>query len=120
MNMRIRREVKLKEDAGVPKRSESLLGDYLLDIVPGSESAPLLEDGGEIKKVIDTQGMEMVFNSLGKITGDIEAVTKSLRESLTGEGGEGSMGKIGQNLVKGSAAVDEKIRESTTKLDLIL
>src|SRR5260370_28604949 len=113
MNMRIRREVKLKEDAGVPKRSESLLGDYLLDIVPGSESAPLLEDGGEIKKVIDTQGMEMVFNSLGKITGDIEAVTKSLRESLTGEGGVGSMGKIVHNRVKCYKIVVKMITKHT-------
>jgi phospholipid/cholesterol/gamma-HCH transport system substrate-binding protein len=120
ITLRIRRDVQLRQDAGITKRSESLLGDYLLDIYPGSENAPLMEDGGEIKKVIDTQGMEAVFNSLGKITADIQAVTKSLRESLTGEGGEGSMGKIVQNLVKVSETVEKMISESTAKLDLIL
>ena len=39
VNLKIRRDVNLKVDAALAKRSESLLGDYLLDLVPGSAEA---------------------------------------------------------------------------------
>lgn len=38
--LKIRNDVDLREDAVVTKRSESLLGDYLLDLNPGTEGAP--------------------------------------------------------------------------------
>src|SRR6476659_8111934 len=40
VTIRVRKEVGLREDASLTKRSESLLGDYLLDLYPGSETAP--------------------------------------------------------------------------------
>jgi len=119
VELRIRRDAGLKEDAAITKRAESLLGDYMLDIFPGSLESPLLKDGGEIKKVVDTQGMEMVFNSLGKITADIQAVTTALRGSLAGEQ-EASLQKIIQNAVQLSASVDAMVRDSTARLEVIL
>ena len=91
VELRVRRDVGLKEDAAITKRSESILGDYLLDLYAGSAEAPPLPEGGEIKKVTDRQGMEAVFESLQKITADIEAVTSSLKNVLGGEKGEGSL-----------------------------
>src|SRR5262249_49332042 len=73
VTMRIKKEVGLRQDASVTKRSESLLGDYLLDVFPGSQDAPPMPDGGEIKNVVDAQGMEAVFSSLNRITSDIQA-----------------------------------------------
>lgn len=120
VSLRIRKDVGLREDASLTKRSESLLGDFLLDLYPGSEAAPLMKDGGEIKKVIDQQGMEAIFGSLEKITGDIQAVTNSLREVLGGEKGQGSLEKIVQNLVTLSETMDRTIRQSADRLAAIL
>lgn len=120
VTMRIRKDVEPREDAGLTKRSESLLGDYLLDLYPGSEASPLLKDGGEIKKVIDTQGMEAIFGSLEKITGDIQAVTNSLRQVLGSEKGQGSLEAIVQNLVTLSETMDRTIRQSADRLGAIL
>jgi phospholipid/cholesterol/gamma-HCH transport system substrate-binding protein len=120
VTMRIKKEVGLRQDASVTKRSESLLGDYLLDVFPGSQEAPPMPDGGEIKNVVDAQGMEAVFSSLNRITSDIQAVTSSLREVLGGEKGEGSMQRIVQNLVKLSETVDSTVKQSAEKLDAIL
>jgi phospholipid/cholesterol/gamma-HCH transport system substrate-binding protein len=120
VTVRIRRDVALHQDAALIKRSESLLGDYLLDLNPGTELAPPMEDGGEIRKVIDVQGMEAVFASLGQITSDIQQVTGALRDVLGGDKGAGSLGRIVDNLVRLSESVDLTVRASSERLDSIL
>src|SRR5690349_22917020 len=45
VTVRVRRDVVLHQDAALIKRSESLLGDYLLDLNPGTEMTPPLKDG---------------------------------------------------------------------------
>lgn len=118
--LKIRRDVNLHTDAALTKRSESLLGDYLLDLAPGSEQAPLMPDGGEIKRVIDSQGMEQIFNTLSTITGDIQQVTSALREVLGGEKGVGSLQAIVENMVRLSEAIDATVRSSSSRLEQIL
>lgn len=120
VELRVRKDVKARTDAALSKRSESLLGDYLIDLIPGSDGAPLLEDGGEIARVIDAQGMEQVFNSLATITADIEAVTASLRAVLGGAQGQGSLEAIVQTLVRLTQAVEKTVRDSADRLDQIL
>jgi phospholipid/cholesterol/gamma-HCH transport system substrate-binding protein len=119
VELRVRKDAGLREDAAITKRAESLLGDYMLDIFPGTKESPLMKDGGEIKKVVDAQGMEMVFNSLGRITTDIQAVTTALRGSLAGEQ-EASLQRIMQNALQLSQSVDSMVRDSTARLEVIL
>lgn len=118
--LRIKKELHVRADATLTKRSESLLGDYMLDLTPGTEAHPELKDGEEIKRVLDVQGMEQVFNSLNAITADIQAVTGSLRNVLGGDAGTASLEAIVQSLVQLTSAVDDTIRGSATKLDAIL
>ncbi|MCP3099382.1 MlaD family protein [Myxococcus sp. K15C18031901] len=118
--LKIRNDVDLREDAVLTKRSESLLGDYLLDLNPGTENAPRLENGGQIRRVIDTQGMEAIFESLSQITSDIQQVTGALREVLGGERGAGSLQRIVENLVRLSDSVDATVRRNADRLDVIL
>jgi phospholipid/cholesterol/gamma-HCH transport system substrate-binding protein len=120
VSLKVRRDVNLREDASLTKRSESLLGDYVLDLYPGSDAAPPMPDGGEIKRVIDTQGVEAIFNSLGQITADIQAVTGSLRDVFGSKRGEGSLQQIVDNLVKLSETFDTSAGASAQKLDSIL
>jgi phospholipid/cholesterol/gamma-HCH transport system substrate-binding protein len=120
VRLRIRDDVELRQDAVLTKRSESLLGDYLLDLNPGTEQAPLMERGGQIKRVIDTQGMEAVFESLSQITADIQQVTAALRDVLGGERGAGSLQRIVENLIHLSESVDNTVRTSGEKLNAIL
>ena len=118
--LRIRNDVDLREDAVVTKRSESLLGDYLLDLNPGTENAPSMESDGQIRRVIDTAGMEAVFESLSQITADIQQVTGALREVLGGEKGQNSLQRIVENLVRLSDSVDATVRRNADRLDVIV
>jgi len=118
--LKIRNDVELREDAILTKRSESLLGDYLLDLSPGTEQGLPMAQGGQIKRVIDTQGMEAVFQSLSQITADIQQVTAALRDVLGGERGAGSLQRIVENLIHLSESVDNTVRTSGEKLNAIL
>jgi phospholipid/cholesterol/gamma-HCH transport system substrate-binding protein len=120
VGLRIRNDVSLREDAVLTKRSESLLGDYLLDLNPGTEQAPLMQNNGQIRRVIDTQGMEAIFESLSQITADIQQVTGALRDVLGGERGAGSLQRIVENLIRLSESVDNTVRSSGERLNAIL
>ncbi len=120
VNLRIKKEIGLRTDATLIKRSESLLGDYMLDLTPGTEEAPLLQNGQEIKNVLDAQCREQIMGSLSTITADIKAVTSSLRHVLGGEKGQGSLEAIVDNLVKLTGSVDATVHQSSERLDSIL
>ncbi|MBX5482078.1 MAG: MCE family protein [Myxococcaceae bacterium] len=119
--LRIRSDVQVREDAALTKRSESIaLGDYMLDLFPGTQGARLLKDGDQITRVYDAPGMQQVFDSLQKITGDIQEVTASLRRVLGGDKGTESLQSIVANLQNLSTSVDKTVRESGDKLNAIL
>lgn len=118
--IRVRRDVGVRTNARLAKRSESLLGDYLVDLYPGTEDQPLLPEGGEIPTVLDQQGMQQVFESLGRITSDIEAVTGALRQSLGGQQGADSLQHIVGNLIRLTDALDVTVRHSAEQLDTIM
>ena len=54
--LRVRKDIGLRTDAILIKRTESFLGDYLLDLQVGSPNAPLMPDGGEITHVSTSRG----------------------------------------------------------------
>jgi phospholipid/cholesterol/gamma-HCH transport system substrate-binding protein len=120
ITMRIRRDLHVREDATLTKRSESLLGDYMLDLTPGTENFRELQDGDEIKRVLDAAGMEALMGTLGQITSDVQAVTGSLKAVLGGAQGQGSLEAIVKNLVALTEQMQKMIADSAGKLDQIL
>ncbi|MFT3708832.1 MAG: MlaD family protein [Archangium sp.] len=120
VTMRIRRDLHVREDATITKRSESLLGDYMLDLSPGTENFRELQDGEEIKRVLDAQGMEQLMGSVQGITDDVKAVTSSLRTVLGNQQGAGSMEAIIKNLVALTETMQKMIADSALKLDAIM
>lgn len=119
--LRIRDDVGVREDAALTKRSESIaLGDYMLDLFPGTKDARVLNDGDQVTRVYDEPGVQAVFESLQKITGDIQEVTASLRRVLGGDKGTESLESIVANLKNLSESVDRTVRDSGEKLNSIL
>jgi phospholipid/cholesterol/gamma-HCH transport system substrate-binding protein len=96
--LRIRKDVHLHTDAAVTKRSTSLLGDMMLDVFPGTPEAPDMPPGGQIVHVYDANNVQEIFDSLQRITREIEDVTKSLSTTLNGE--KGSIAGIVESLQK--------------------
>ncbi|HXX29369.1 MAG TPA: MlaD family protein [Myxococcaceae bacterium] len=120
LTLKVRTDLGLRENASILKRSESFLGDYLLDIQPGSPPAPLLEEGGVIRNVVDAQGVQSLFDSLALITGDIQSVTRTLRDTLGGDAGQASLQTIVRNLTELSTLVENTARNSQSSISAIL
>jgi phospholipid/cholesterol/gamma-HCH transport system substrate-binding protein len=118
--LRIKRDFVLHRDASIVKRSESILGDFLLDISPGSADQPLLKDGDEIRNVLRQPSMNDVFNSLSKIAGDISDITGNLRKVLGGEEGENSIRALIASLGRITKGLEAVIDTSGAKLDATL
>jgi phospholipid/cholesterol/gamma-HCH transport system substrate-binding protein len=118
--LRVRRQFVLHRDATITKRSESILGDFLLDISPGSPDQPVLNDGDEIRIVIRQPSMNDVFQSLNKIAGDISDITGNLRKVLGGTEGEDNMRTLVARLLRISEGIERIINQSGAKLDATL
>jgi phospholipid/cholesterol/gamma-HCH transport system substrate-binding protein len=118
--LRVRRQFVLHRDASITKRSESILGDFLLDVSPGSPDQPALQDGDEIRIVIRQPSMNDVFQSLNKIAGDISDITGNLRKVLGGAEGEDNMRTLVSRLLRISEGIERIINTSGAKLDATL
>ncbi|HEY5677270.1 MAG TPA: MlaD family protein [Myxococcales bacterium] len=118
--LKIRHDFVLHRDASIAKRSESILGDYLLDVSPGSPSQPPLKDGDEIRIVIRQPSMNDVFQSLNKIAGDISDITGNLRKVLGGAEGEDNLRTLTTRLLRISEGIERIVNQSGAKLDATL
>jgi phospholipid/cholesterol/gamma-HCH transport system substrate-binding protein len=118
--LKIKQEYPLHRNATITKRSESILGDFLLDLTPGTPDQPLLKDGDEIRNVVRQPGMNEVFNQLSKIAGDIGVVTENMRKTLGGENGENNLRTIVENLTRISEGIEGIIDRSQSRVDAIL
>jgi phospholipid/cholesterol/gamma-HCH transport system substrate-binding protein len=118
--LRVRRQFVLHRNATITKRSESILGDFLLDVGPGTPDQPELQDGDEIRIVIRQPSMNDVFQSLNKIAGDISDITGNLRKVLGGTEGEDNLRTLTARLLRISEGIERIINQSGAKLDATL
>lgn len=118
--LKIRRDIGIHADATLKKRSESLLGDYMLDLYAGTDGAPLLNDGDEVRIVVDATGVDQVVDQAGKIASDVQEVTASLRRALGGEKGAQSLEALVANLVSASEGLDRAIKDNSAQLNRIV
>lgn len=118
--MKVEKRFVLHRNASVTKRSESILGDYLLDVKPGSPDQPVLHDGDRIEHVIRQPSMNEVFDSLNKIAGDISDMTGNLRKVLGGEEGENNIRTLIARLQRITAGIEHIVDSSGEKLDRTL
>jgi phospholipid/cholesterol/gamma-HCH transport system substrate-binding protein len=118
--LRVRRQFVLHRNATITKRSESILGDFLLDVGPGTPDQPQLQDGDEIRIVIRQPSMNDVFQSLNKIAGDISDITGNLRKVLGGTEGEDNLRTLVSRLLRISEGIERIINQSGAKLDATL
>lgn len=156
----LRADLPVYPNARLAKRSESILGDYLLDLQPGtpvppgqpqgSKAAPgrllparflqpdggaappvpeppaapappsdrPLPPGGQITDVKEAVAIEELFESLNRITTDVEAITGALREALAGE--QNSVKELITDLQRITSTLDGTIASSSEKLERIL
>ncbi len=117
--LRIKNGVILRQDARITKRSASLLGDFLLDVFPGTPSAPRIPPGGDIATVTSQPGVEDVFAALGKVTRNIQEITDSLKNLITSDQ-IGSIKQIIKSMTEVANGLNETITSAGGRLNSLL
>ncbi|MBC7171265.1 MAG: MCE family protein, partial [Polyangiaceae bacterium] len=82
VEMIIRKDVPLYEDARLALRSASLLGEKVVAINPGTMTEPQLEDGDQILVIEERVGTEQIMQSVGEIAESVKAVTAQLERAF--------------------------------------
>ncbi|MBN2494159.1 MAG: MCE family protein [Deltaproteobacteria bacterium] len=127
INLRIRREVPLYRDASLAKISESLLGDKLIELDPGKDSAHQIPDGGQIVNVYEEKDITEIFRQLDGITADIKSVTEKLRNMIGEMDRDDALGgimrrmsEIAENVAKLTRDVNTTFETGSVKVQQIL
>lgn len=77
--MRIRNEVQLSPDAEIQVRLRGVLGDTYLEVIPGTETDKILENGQTISKVRRRADYQDLFGDVSEITQNVKDITESLK-----------------------------------------
>jgi phospholipid/cholesterol/gamma-HCH transport system substrate-binding protein len=108
-----------KNGATVARKSASVIGDYFLEVTPGTEGDSI-PDQGRIYNVNGGTNLEEVFATLDRITKDIEEVTNSLANVLGGEDGQKGLEQILRDLQTTLREIADFVVTGTDQLDKIL
>ena len=115
--LRIKIEVPIFQDGSIAKVSESLLGDFKLDITPGSPSLPRLPDGGEISHVKSQSDLNAIQGEMRHIAENVSAITDSLKAVLGTQNGENSLRTIVARIESATEAVDSIAQSISRTVD---
>ncbi|MBI2059722.1 MAG: MCE family protein [Nitrospirae bacterium] len=98
IHVRIKGDVRLREDCQVTAKTTGILGDRFLDIRGCTDAAPEIQDGGEIKRIGVSTSLDEITSKLSGIAENIKSVTDALSSVLGGKKGEEQFGAMVEDL----------------------
>jgi phospholipid/cholesterol/gamma-HCH transport system substrate-binding protein len=110
VTLRIGNDYAVYADAEVRKAAESLLGDFRIDLDPGSPGARKLASGEGITDVHSLSDIDEIKGQLLHVAQNVNKITESFSSVLSGPAGAGSLRSIMNKLESSMAAI-----ESTTR-----
>lgn len=91
VKLRLRSDAQIRQDVKAAIRAKSLLGEKYVELLPQSESAPLMADGAVITDTTVPVEVDELLTHLGPVIKDIDpkdmqAIVRSIAEGLSGQG----------------------------------
>src|SRR5690554_196605 len=105
--------------ATLAKKQASLIGDYYLEITPGTDGR-VLENGDRIGNILTDVGPEELFERLNDITKDIQQVTGSLATVFGGEDAERGIQQMLDDMQSILRTLNQFVETNSTKLDQLV
>jgi phospholipid/cholesterol/gamma-HCH transport system substrate-binding protein len=112
VDIRMKPDVPLYDDATIGKRATSLIGESFVVLTPGTEGATRIPDGGQITRLIDEPSIQSLQGQIAEILTDVKAVTASLKSTVGSDKGEKDIAKILSNLAEVTEALNATVREN--------
>ena len=126
VDVRMRPEFKLYQDAAIGRRASSLIGEYFVVLAPGTEGKPEIPDGGEVKYLMPEATIQNLQEQLHDILLDVKEVTNTLKNTVGSDTGQKQIADILKNVAdvteQLAAAVKENrgaVREAITNVNTI-
>lgn len=117
----LNRGVPFTTSSRVELRSDGILGDKHVELVPGNPADPELENHAMIANANDKGGLDSVMGEVGKISKNLNILIDNLNKATIGEGDSSSpIGRIIKNIEKVSADMAEITGENKEKLHDII
>jgi phospholipid/cholesterol/gamma-HCH transport system substrate-binding protein len=110
----------IPEDSRVALRTKGLLGDKYVVIEPGKPNVRKLKPGEELTRIFEPTEPEKVFESLGVITQDLQALTREARKQMIDDKGSEKVGNILDNTDSLTKDLKEILASNKTKINQTL
>lgn len=104
--------VKLYDNAAIGKRATSLIGEYYIVLIPGSPDQRQLEDGDQIKNLLEEPTLQSLQGQIAEILKDVKAVTGSLKNTVGSDTGQDQIAKILKNLAEVTEQLNATVKEN--------
>ena len=112
IDVKMKPEVKLYDDAVIGKRASSLIGESFIALIPGTEGHRELKDGDEVTHILDEPGIQTLENQVSEILKDVKTVTESLRGSVGTKSGQDDIAAILRNLAEVTESLNQTVKEN--------
>ncbi len=112
VDIKMKPEFALYDDAAVGKKATSLIGEYFVVLAPGTEGLRELEDGDQIKNLIETATLEDLQTQASEVLKDVKAVTNTLKQTVGSDTGQKQIERILENLAQTTEQLNATIREN--------
>lgn len=120
IDIRIKPDIVLYEDAAASKATTSLLGEYYLAIAQGTSGKRELKDGDQILLVKEAVTTNDVIQDVSQIAKKIDRIAGSLANSIGTQQGEDQLKATLKNLSEVTAALNDTVRENRETIRNIL
>jgi phospholipid/cholesterol/gamma-HCH transport system substrate-binding protein len=110
VTMRIANTISVYADAQVRKAAESLLGDFRIDLDPGSPNAAKLNPGDAIQEVHTLSDIDEIKSTLLHVAKNVNEITNSFSSVLSGPQGEGSLKNIMAKVESSITAIESTVQ----------
>jgi phospholipid/cholesterol/gamma-HCH transport system substrate-binding protein len=112
LDVKVKNDVALYENATLGKKSASLLGESVVVLTPGTPDRRKLIDGDEIHVIVEQTTPGEIMDEMKEIADSVKAVAGQLASSIGTEQGGQNMRAILKNLADSTDALNSTIREN--------
>jgi phospholipid/cholesterol/gamma-HCH transport system substrate-binding protein len=112
IDIRMRPEYPLYEDAAIGKRASSLIGESLVVLAPGTEGRPQIPNEGEITHYIEEPTIQSLQGQIADILKDVKSVTETLKTTVGSDRGQEQIADILKNLAGVTEQLNETVKEN--------
>ena len=85
--MELSSDVPVYQDAVIRKQTQSMLGNAIVALEPGSSRSVPIASGGVIRNVVSSSGMEQAFGSIDELAKEMQSFMKNLNSIMDERGG---------------------------------